>query len=211
METGNSLVNPVEAAVLAHQPISGATYTAAKLTHLITVVLYLVAGLNVAPALAGLTLKGAPWFYPLAHMASRIGDRVRRGSLLLRIVRLADSFHTGAPAQGCRTTATHPALAVDFMAAQHPKVVRRPPRARIAACAAGSPPRAGGGRRGRCCRHDGARHPLAVGRLPDPGVRHDARRRRGRRRQAHGHGWARLWHAGSAANPPARALPSPPV
>lgn len=72
METGNSLVNPVEAAVLAHQPISGATYTAAKLTHLITVVLYLVAGLNVAPALAGLTLKGAPWFYPLAHMGAAL-------------------------------------------------------------------------------------------------------------------------------------------
>lgn len=72
METGNSLVNPVEAAVLAHQPISGATYTAAKLTHLITVVLYLVAGLNAAPALAGLTLRGAPWFYPLAHMGAAL-------------------------------------------------------------------------------------------------------------------------------------------
>jgi hypothetical protein len=29
-ETSNSLVNPVEALVLAHQPIDGATYTAAK-------------------------------------------------------------------------------------------------------------------------------------------------------------------------------------
>ena len=31
-ETANSLVNPVEGLVLAHQPIDGATYTAAQLS-----------------------------------------------------------------------------------------------------------------------------------------------------------------------------------
>ena len=59
METGNSLVNPVEGLVLVHQPINGATYTAAKLTQLTRVVLYLVPGLNTGPALAGLLLKEA--------------------------------------------------------------------------------------------------------------------------------------------------------
>jgi len=67
-ETSNSLVNPVEGLVLAHQPINGATYTAAKLTHLLRILLYLVPGLNAAPALAGLLLKGAPWYYPIVHM-----------------------------------------------------------------------------------------------------------------------------------------------
>ena len=41
-ETSNSLVNPVEGLVLAHQPINGATYTAAKLTHLLRVLGYIV-------------------------------------------------------------------------------------------------------------------------------------------------------------------------
>ncbi|MBZ5620685.1 MAG: hypothetical protein LAQ69_18460 [Acidobacteriia bacterium] len=69
-ETANSLVNPVEGIVLAHQPIDGATYTAAKLTHLLRILLYLVPGLNAVPALAGLLLKGCPWFYPLIHLGT---------------------------------------------------------------------------------------------------------------------------------------------
>lgn len=69
-ETGNSLVNPEEGLVLAHQPIDGATYTAAKLSHLGRIVLYMVPGINGLPAVAGVFLKGAPWFYPLAHMAA---------------------------------------------------------------------------------------------------------------------------------------------
>ncbi|HWB97502.1 MAG TPA: hypothetical protein VG672_12385 [Bryobacteraceae bacterium] len=69
-ETSNSLVNPVEALVLAHQPIDGATYTAAKLTHLVRVLLYLVPGLSLAPALAGLALKHSTWSYPLLHLAA---------------------------------------------------------------------------------------------------------------------------------------------
>jgi hypothetical protein len=67
-ETGNSVVNPVEGLVLAHQPVNGATYTAAKLSHLLRIVLYLVAGMNLAPALAGLALNGARWYYPIVHM-----------------------------------------------------------------------------------------------------------------------------------------------
>jgi len=67
-ETSNSLVNPVEGLVLAHQPINGATYTAAKLTHLLRILLYLVPGLNIVPALAGLIFTDSRWFYPLVHM-----------------------------------------------------------------------------------------------------------------------------------------------
>lgn len=69
-EAGNSLVNPVEALVLAHQPINGATYTAAKLSHLLRIVVCLVPALNGVPALAALALKGAGWAYPFLHLAA---------------------------------------------------------------------------------------------------------------------------------------------
>ncbi len=69
-EVSDSLVNPVEALVLAHQPVDGATYIAAKLTHLGRILLYFVPGLNALPALAGLLLKGSRWFYPIEHMAA---------------------------------------------------------------------------------------------------------------------------------------------
>ncbi len=68
-EAGNSLLNPAEAMVLAHQPIDGATYAAAKLSHLLSIVLYLVPGINAIPALAGLILKDSPWYYPFLHLA----------------------------------------------------------------------------------------------------------------------------------------------
>ena len=71
-ETANSLVNPVEGLVLAHQPINGATYTAAKLTHLAGIVLYLVAGMNAVPALAGVMLVGTRWWYPLLHFSAAL-------------------------------------------------------------------------------------------------------------------------------------------
>ena len=77
-ETANSLVNPVEGLVLAHQPINGATYTAAKLTHLLRVLAYTVPALNLLPALAGLFCPKAPWTYPLLHFslpACSAGDR----------------------------------------------------------------------------------------------------------------------------------------
>ena len=69
-ETGNSLVNPVEGMVLAHQPVAGGTYTAAKLSHLSRIVLWLTPALNGIPALAGLLLRGSRWYYPLQHMAA---------------------------------------------------------------------------------------------------------------------------------------------
>lgn len=69
-EAGNSLVNPAESLILAHHPIDGATYTAAKLSHLGRIVLYLVPGLNAVPAMLGLFLRGAGWWYPVVHMLS---------------------------------------------------------------------------------------------------------------------------------------------
>jgi len=80
-EAGNSLINPTEGAVLAHQPVNGATYTAAKLSHLLRIVIHLVVALNVLPALAGLELKGAPLYYPLAHMASMLVIGIECGLL----------------------------------------------------------------------------------------------------------------------------------
>ena len=72
-ETNNSLVNPLEGLVLAHQPIDGATYTAAKLTHLLRILLYLVPAVNGVPALVGLAFKGFPWFYPIIHIVAAYG------------------------------------------------------------------------------------------------------------------------------------------
>jgi len=68
MDAGNSILNPDEASVLAHQPISGATYVAAKLTHLLSLVVILIPALNLVPAVAGLYLRESRWFYPLTHL-----------------------------------------------------------------------------------------------------------------------------------------------
>ncbi len=70
VETGNSLVNPAEGLVLAHQPVTGATYTAAKLSHLLRIVFYLTLGLNLAPALMALLLDKVSWLYPLQHLGA---------------------------------------------------------------------------------------------------------------------------------------------
>jgi hypothetical protein len=71
-EAGNSLINPSEGLVLAHQPITGATYTAAKLSHLLRIVFWLVPALNGIPSIAGLFLKGAPWYYPVLHLGAAL-------------------------------------------------------------------------------------------------------------------------------------------
>jgi hypothetical protein len=71
-EAANSLINPAEGLVLAHQPINGATYTAAKLTHLLAIVFYLVPGLDLVPALAGLLWHAARWWYPFFHLAAAL-------------------------------------------------------------------------------------------------------------------------------------------
>jgi hypothetical protein len=67
-EAANSLVNPDEALALAHQPIDGATYTAAKLSHLLNVIVYYVLGWNLVPALTTSLLKDGRWFYPILHL-----------------------------------------------------------------------------------------------------------------------------------------------
>ena len=68
-DTANSLLNAEEASVLAHQPIGGATYVAAKLTHVAQILGVFVPSLNVIPALAGAVfLAEARWFYPLTHL-----------------------------------------------------------------------------------------------------------------------------------------------
>ena len=68
MDAANSIMNPDEASVLAHQPISGATYVAAKLTHVLVIVGAIIPALNLIPAIAGLSLRDSRWFYPLTHL-----------------------------------------------------------------------------------------------------------------------------------------------
>ena len=72
-EVAESLVNPVDGLVLAHQPVNGATWSGAKLTHLVRVVVYGVTGMNVVPALAGVLLPHTGDYsrllYPPAHFA----------------------------------------------------------------------------------------------------------------------------------------------
>jgi hypothetical protein len=68
MDAANSIMNPDEASVLSHQPIRGATYVAAKLTHVLVVVAVMVPALNLAPAIAGLYLDDSRWFYPVTHL-----------------------------------------------------------------------------------------------------------------------------------------------
>jgi hypothetical protein len=72
-EASNSLLNPAEAQVLAHQPIDGATYTAAKLSHLLRIVLVFVAGLDGVPAACGVLLPRAHWTFPLVLLSAALG------------------------------------------------------------------------------------------------------------------------------------------
>jgi len=72
MEAPNTLFNPTEASVLAHQPVHAFTYVAAKITHLLLVVLYLVPALAGPAALCGIFLKDARWFYPVTHFAAAL-------------------------------------------------------------------------------------------------------------------------------------------
>jgi len=67
-DAANSLLNPQEASVLAHQPIGGLTYVAAKVSHLVLIVVLQVASLNALPAVVGLLLPDARWFFPLTHL-----------------------------------------------------------------------------------------------------------------------------------------------
>ncbi len=69
-EAANTLFNPTEAAVLAHRPVHSLTYAAAKIAHLLIVVLYLVPALTIPPAIFGLALLDARWFWPITHLAA---------------------------------------------------------------------------------------------------------------------------------------------
>ncbi len=70
-EVAYTLINPVEGLVLAHQPINGATYTAAKLTRLGRLVFRWGPRMNVVPALAGgIFHKDGRWFYPIVHIVA---------------------------------------------------------------------------------------------------------------------------------------------
>ncbi len=72
-EAANSLFNPVEAVMLAHTPIHGPTYAAAKIVHIVIAVLYLVLGLNLYPALIGaIASPGARWFWLVTHLVSAL-------------------------------------------------------------------------------------------------------------------------------------------
>ena len=76
-EAAENLVNPVEGLILAHQPVNGATWSGAKLSHLIKAVVYVVAAVNGVPALVGLFLSHGDRFhgmvYPLAHLVIALG------------------------------------------------------------------------------------------------------------------------------------------
>ena len=98
-ETANSLVNPVEGMILAHQPVNGATYTSAKLTHLLRIVFYIVLGMNGVPALLGTLLEGAAWFYAPLHLTAAFASSIVLALDMLQLVRLARSLRTGTTAQ----------------------------------------------------------------------------------------------------------------
>ena len=60
-------MNPVEGLILAHQPVNGATWLGARLTHLLRIVVYVVAGVNGLPALIGVFLSHKDEFLCLAY------------------------------------------------------------------------------------------------------------------------------------------------
>lgn len=76
-EIAEGLVNPVEGLILAHQPVNGATWLAATLTHLIRTVVYVVAGVNGVPALVPLLGPSGegfrPFVYPIIHLLTALG------------------------------------------------------------------------------------------------------------------------------------------
>lgn len=71
-EASNSFLNPAEISVLAHRPIAGATYFAAKLSYLILIVLRAELALNGLAALAAAFRSDARWFIALTHLAAAL-------------------------------------------------------------------------------------------------------------------------------------------
>lgn len=69
-EAADALLNPAEVAILAPRPIGDVTYLAAKITYVLRFALTLAMAINLLPALAGVRLDGAAWFYPLTHLGA---------------------------------------------------------------------------------------------------------------------------------------------
>lgn len=75
-EIAESLVNPVDGQILAHQPVNGATWSGAKLAHLTRMVVRTVTGLNAVPAFVGLALPHDGMqrlVYPPLHYLAALG------------------------------------------------------------------------------------------------------------------------------------------
>ena len=75
-EIAESLVNPVDGLILAHQPVDGATWSGAKAAHLTKIVVYAVTGLNAVPAVVGLALPhdgtALRLVYPFLHFLAAL-------------------------------------------------------------------------------------------------------------------------------------------
>lgn len=76
-EVAATLVNPSEATVLTPQPITGRTWSLAKVTHLVRITMYIVLGLNLLPAVLGSFLTDAGNAlvigYPILHLSVALG------------------------------------------------------------------------------------------------------------------------------------------
>ncbi|MXZ72181.1 MAG: hypothetical protein F4Z04_11875 [Acidobacteria bacterium] len=84
-EVAETLVNPVDGLVLAHQPVNGATWWAAKVTHLVRVVVCVVIGMNGVPAFVGALLSHSGTYarlaYPLTHFVTVLAAGLVAGLL----------------------------------------------------------------------------------------------------------------------------------
>ena len=82
-EIAEVIVNPADGLVLAHQPIDATTWTSAKLTHVVRMIMYIVAGLNLAPAILGVFLASGGGVsaatYPLKHLAAALAAGLMAG------------------------------------------------------------------------------------------------------------------------------------
>lgn len=68
-ECNSSLINVEEGSMLAHQPIDGRTYTAAKLAHIGRLLLWFVPALNGFFAIGAAFVHGGSWYYVPLHFA----------------------------------------------------------------------------------------------------------------------------------------------
>ena len=186
-EVAESLVNPVDGLILAHQPVNGATWSGAKLTHLVTIVAYVVAGVNGAPALAGVLLphpdRYSLLFHPPAHFAIALATGLLAALLccglfgwLVRFVPVRRLKAAAAVVQALPMLGVFGFRYLDDLLAEirdpgsRARAARRVERRRLGgagrvAC------RTGCGRRRRCRGRDPVRAARAVARPPDSGRR----------------------------------------